>query len=151
MPSPKLSNGIPICPWRRFNDREVVKNADQLLDFGPAAGRYGGQIVAQGTPDQVARRRGSVTGPYLSGKKAIPVPINRRMESMRVQGSGFGIQGKKLAARRRRAPLAVCLPVWQKALVDKPPVAPNVLVDKATVASNTMAVGSKSSARGITI
>jgi excinuclease ABC subunit A len=63
------------------HDREVVRSADQLLDFGPGAGRNGGQIVAQGTPAQVAKRRGSVTGPYLSGKKAIPVPTNRRMSS----------------------------------------------------------------------
>jgi excinuclease ABC subunit A len=61
------------------HDREVIANADALLDFGPGAGRNGGQIVAQGPPDQVARRRGSVTGPYLSGKKAIPVPTNRRI------------------------------------------------------------------------
>jgi excinuclease ABC subunit A len=64
------------------HDREVLANADQLLDFGPGAGRGGGQIVAHGTPVQVARRRGSVTGPYLSGKKAIPVPTNRRMPSV---------------------------------------------------------------------
>jgi excinuclease ABC subunit A len=59
----------------------VVASADTLLDFGPGAGRHGGQIVARGTPEQVARRRGSVTGPYLSGKKAIAVPSNRRLAS----------------------------------------------------------------------
>jgi len=80
------------------HDREVVRSADQLLDFGPAAGRQGGQIVAQGTPEQVARRRGSVTGPYLSGKKAIPVPMNRR-----VQGSGSGVRRRDKVRRRRRA------------------------------------------------
>ena len=53
------------------HDREVIASADQLLDFGPGAGRLGGQIVARGTPEQVAKQRGSVTGPYLSGKKAI--------------------------------------------------------------------------------
>ncbi|HJT31468.1 MAG TPA: hypothetical protein VJ783_05410, partial [Pirellulales bacterium] len=63
------------------HDREVVESADQLLDFGPGAGEHGGQIVARGTPAQVARQKGSVTGPYLSGKKAIPVPTNRRMRS----------------------------------------------------------------------
>ena len=63
------------------HDREVVAGADQLLDFGPVAGEGGGEIVARGTPQQVARRRGSVTGPYLSGKKAIAVPTNRRMAS----------------------------------------------------------------------
>ncbi|TWU29656.1 excinuclease ABC subunit UvrA [Bythopirellula polymerisocia] len=61
------------------HDRDVVESADQLLDFGPAAGRLGGEVVARGTPAEVAKRRGSVTGPYLSGKKAIPVPTNRRM------------------------------------------------------------------------
>ena len=63
------------------HDREVISNADQLLDFGPAAGRNGGEIVARGTPQQVAKTDGSVTGPYLSGSKAIAVPSNRRMRS----------------------------------------------------------------------
>ncbi|MDI9446660.1 MAG: excinuclease ABC subunit UvrA, partial [Planctomycetota bacterium] len=61
------------------HDREVVASADKLLDFGPAAGRFGGEIVAQGPPAAVARSGASVTGPYLSGKKAIAVPSNRRM------------------------------------------------------------------------
>lgn len=60
------------------HDREVIDGADGLLDFGPAAGRLGGEIVARGAPDEVARRRKSVTGPYLAGKKAIPVPTQRR-------------------------------------------------------------------------
>ena len=60
------------------HDRDVVRHADQLLDFGPGAGRHGGQIVARGSPDQLVAQRCSVTGPYLSGKKAIPVPTNRR-------------------------------------------------------------------------
>ena len=79
------------------HDREVIASADQLLDFGPGAGRHGGQIVAQGTPDQVGQRRGSVTGPYLSGKKAIPVPTNRRM------ASGQGRRGSGEQARRSEA------------------------------------------------
>ena len=61
------------------HDREVIASADRLLDFGPAAGRQGGRIVAQGTPEQLATRRGSVTGPYLAGKKAIGIPAERRM------------------------------------------------------------------------
>ncbi len=63
------------------HDHEVIDSADGLLDFGPAAGRLGGEIVASGTPAEVAKKRKSVTGPYLSGKKAIPVPTNRRIES----------------------------------------------------------------------
>ncbi len=60
------------------HDRDVVASADGLLDFGPAAGRHGGEIVARGTPEELSRRRKSVTGPYLSGKKAIGVPKKRR-------------------------------------------------------------------------
>lgn len=68
------------------HDREVVESADALLDFGPAAGRLGGEIVARGTPAEVAKRRGSVTGPYLSGKKSIPIPSNRRIEKQKQDG-----------------------------------------------------------------
>ncbi len=50
-----------------------------LIDFGPKAGRFGGEVVASGTPETVKKKRNSVTGPYLSGKKAIPVPKNRRI------------------------------------------------------------------------
>ena len=60
------------------HDREVIRSADSILDFGPRAGEQGGQIVATGTPEKVAASRTSVTGPYLSGKKAIPIPSNRR-------------------------------------------------------------------------
>ncbi|HVT28067.1 MAG TPA: excinuclease ABC subunit UvrA, partial [Lacipirellulaceae bacterium] len=62
------------------HDREVIANSDGLVDFGPGAGRLGGRIVASGEPETITKSRGSVTGPYLSGKKAIPVPINRRVE-----------------------------------------------------------------------
>jgi excinuclease ABC subunit A len=65
------------------HDREVIANSDGLFDFGPGAGRLGGQIVAFGAPQQIAKQRGSVTGPYLSGKKAIAVPKNRRAEGGR--------------------------------------------------------------------
>jgi excinuclease ABC subunit A len=61
------------------HDREVIASADYLLDFGPRAGRHGGQIVARGRPEEIMRKRSSVTGPYLSGKKAIPIPKNRRV------------------------------------------------------------------------
>ncbi len=79
------------------HDREVVTSADMLLDFGPGAGRLGGQIVASGSPDQVARRRKSVTGPYLSGKKAIAVP-----EARRIQGTGNRGQGKRTGDTKRQ-------------------------------------------------
>lgn len=67
------------------HDREVVQGADLLLDFGPRAGRAGGEIVARGTPEQIASYTRSVTGPYLSGKKAIAIPTNRRMVSIKTE------------------------------------------------------------------
>jgi len=60
------------------HDRDVIAGADQLLDFGPRAGVHGGQVVARGTPEEVGKQKGSVTGPYLSGTKGIAVPTNRR-------------------------------------------------------------------------
>src|SRR5204862_2084289 len=60
------------------HDREIINAADYLLDFGPGAGDRGGEITARGAPKQVLRSKASLTGQYLSGKKAIPVPTNRR-------------------------------------------------------------------------
>ena len=60
------------------HDREVIENSDAVCDFGPKAGSGGGQIVAEGSPKMLAKQKGSVTGPYLSGKKSIPIPSNRR-------------------------------------------------------------------------
>lgn len=63
------------------HDREVIEAADRLFDFGPGSGRFGGNIVAEGTPKQIARQtQASLTGAYLSGAKGIPVPIRRRMQ-----------------------------------------------------------------------
>jgi excinuclease ABC subunit A len=61
------------------HDREVIAAADHLLDFGPGAGDRGGEITAAGTAKQVAKSAESLTGKYLSGKLAIPVPTNRRV------------------------------------------------------------------------
>jgi excinuclease ABC subunit A len=66
------------------HDREVISSADYLLDFGPGAGDQGGEITAQGTPKQVMRSKASLTGEYLSNKKAIPIPTHRRTESLDV-------------------------------------------------------------------
>jgi len=92
------------------HDREVVESADQLLDFGPAAGDGGGQIVARGTPAQVAKQKGSVTGPYLSGKKAIAVPTNRRMASVRGSAATNGEAPKKPARKKKSVASQVAAP-----------------------------------------
>jgi excinuclease ABC subunit A len=61
------------------HDREVIENSDSICDFGPKAGAGGGTIVAHGTAAEIAKKRASVTGPYISGKKSIPIPSNRRI------------------------------------------------------------------------
>ncbi|MAT72128.1 MAG: excinuclease ABC subunit A [Planctomycetaceae bacterium] len=77
------------------HDREVIDGADGLLDFGPAAGRLGGEIVAEGAPDKIAKKRKSVTGPYLSGKKAIGVPKVRRMSDVKCENDDVKKTKKK--------------------------------------------------------
>jgi len=59
------------------HDEETIRSADHVIDIGPGAGRHGGEIVAQGTPDQIARNRASLTGDYLAGRASIPVPEER--------------------------------------------------------------------------
>jgi excinuclease ABC subunit A len=60
------------------HDREVIEAADHLVDFGPGSGDGGGQVTAAGTPAKVKRAKDSLTGRYLAGKAAIPVPTHRR-------------------------------------------------------------------------
>ena len=60
------------------HDEDTMRAADYLIDVGPGAGAQGGEIVAAGTPDEVAANENSITGQYLSGKKVIPVPKTRR-------------------------------------------------------------------------
>jgi len=59
------------------HDEEAIESADFVLDIGPGAGVHGGQIVAQGTPQQVARNADSVTGRFLSGTERIEIPPKR--------------------------------------------------------------------------
>ncbi len=60
------------------HDREVISSSDYVCDFGPGAGRHGGQLVAEGTAKFLSKSKSSVTGPFLSGKKSIAIPKNRR-------------------------------------------------------------------------
>ncbi len=60
------------------HDHEAMEEADWLIDFGPGAGRHGGEVVAAGTPDEVRRSKASLTGRYLAGDLRIEVPRARR-------------------------------------------------------------------------
>ncbi len=65
------------------HDEDAMRAADFLIDIGPGAGVHGGRVVAQGTPKQVIKNSKSLTGQYLSGEKAIPIPKKRLQNSCR--------------------------------------------------------------------
>ena len=60
------------------HDEDAIRSADYVVDLGPGAGVHGGQVVAQGTPAQIAANPDSLTGRYLAGTETIPVPAQRR-------------------------------------------------------------------------
>ncbi len=60
------------------HDEETIRSADHVIDMGPGAGIHGGEIVAQGTPEEIQKNPASVTGQYLSGRLTIAVPAARR-------------------------------------------------------------------------
>ena len=62
------------------HDEDTMRAADYLIDIGPGAGEFGGEIIAAGTPKEVEKNNKSLTGQYLAGKKYIPVPSERRRE-----------------------------------------------------------------------
>jgi excinuclease ABC subunit A len=60
------------------HDEDAIRSADYLVDMGPGAGAHGGNVVAQGTPEEVMRNSASLTGQYLSGFRQVPIPKVRR-------------------------------------------------------------------------
>ncbi|HEY2787910.1 MAG TPA: excinuclease ABC subunit UvrA, partial [Gaiellales bacterium] len=85
------------------HDEETIRAADHVVDMGPGAGEHGGRVVAVGTAEQVMASERSITGAYLSGRRAIPVP-DRRVHD----GGWFGVQG---AAEHNLKDIDVDLPV----------------------------------------
>lgn len=70
------------------HDEETMMASDWIVDVGPGAGVHGGQIMAQGTPEDIMKSENSITGAYLSGRKIIPLPEKRR------EGNGSYIEIK---------------------------------------------------------
>jgi len=68
------------------HDREIIEAADHLVDFGPGAGSFGGEVTAAGSPGKLRKSRKSLTGRYLANNEAIEVPTNRRPVSDRGVG-----------------------------------------------------------------
>ncbi|CAM3689361.1 excinuclease ABC subunit UvrA [Cohnella lubricantis] len=73
------------------HDEDTMRAADYLIDIGPGAGIHGGRVISQGTPEQVMADGESLTGAYLSGRKFIPVPLERRKPN----GNWLEIKGAK--------------------------------------------------------
>lgn len=63
------------------HDKDVMRAADYIFDFGPGAGKHGGVLVAQGTPTEIEKDENSLTGKYLSGKRDIRFPISKNVDS----------------------------------------------------------------------
>ena len=74
------------------HDEETIRSADYVVDIGPGAGEHGGEVVAVGSPEEIANNEQSITGAYLSGRKRIEIPGVRRPGS-----------GKKLVVHGARA------------------------------------------------
>ncbi len=93
------------------HDEAMMRSADTLIDIGPAAGRGGGRIVAQGTPDEVIADPSSITGRYLAGELAIPVPVQRRRTTKTNSIILEGATTNNLQEVEARIPLGVLVAV----------------------------------------
>src|SRR5690606_30764444 len=71
------------------HEQEIMEAADYLVDIGPMAGIHGGEVVFQGTYEEILEDSGSLTGQYLSRKETIPVPATRRKwrDSLLINGA----------------------------------------------------------------
>ena len=78
------------------HDEEAIDAADHVIDMGPGAGEHGGEIVAQGTPADIRRHPHSLTGQYLSGRRAIPIPTRRHRPDAKRQLRIAGARGNNL-------------------------------------------------------
>src|SRR5438552_7414045 len=72
------------------HDEETIRTADWVIDIGPGAGEHGGEVIAEGTVEDIIRQPRSITGAYLSGRRRIPLPSRRRKpraEALVVRGA----------------------------------------------------------------
>jgi excinuclease ABC subunit A len=78
------------------HDEDAIRLADHIVDIGPAAGVHGGEVVAQGSYEQVLKAPRSLTGQYLSGKRRIEVPKKRHKPNPKMQLKLLGASGNNL-------------------------------------------------------
>jgi excinuclease ABC subunit A len=89
------------------HDEDTIRASDFLVDIGPYAGVHGGEIVAQGTPDEVAKNKNSITGRYLIGTEKIDVPKKRRSVDKDRQLMVYGARENNLKTIDVSVPLGV--------------------------------------------
>ncbi|WP_105400988.1 excinuclease ABC subunit UvrA [Neorhizobium sp. T7_12] len=89
------------------HDEDAIMSADYVVDIGPAAGIHGGQVVAEGTPNEVMANPKSLTGKYLSGELGVPVPAERRKPKKGKEIKVFGARGNNLKNVTAAIPLGV--------------------------------------------
>ncbi|AQQ09544.1 Excinuclease ABC subunit A [Sedimentisphaera cyanobacteriorum] len=89
------------------HDEDVIDNADHIIDIGPAAGTYGGKLIAQGTLDDIKNAEQSITGQYLSGQLSIRLPEKRRKKKKTKQVEVRGASENNLKNINVKFPLGV--------------------------------------------
>jgi len=89
------------------HDEEAIYTADHVIDIGPGAGVHGGEVVAQGTVDQIIKNRNSLTGRYLSGKERIEIPDQRAKSDPKKQLVLAGASGNNLKNVTLEIPLGL--------------------------------------------
>ncbi len=92
------------------HDEDAILTADYVVDIGPGAGVHGGQMIAEGTPDEIMASPASLTGKYLSGDLQIPMPKARRKVDKRRQLRVIGATGNNLQERHGGNPARAASP-----------------------------------------
>ncbi len=87
------------------HDEDAIRAADHLIDIGPGAGVHGGEIIAQGTPDEVFKCKDSLTADYMTGKREIAVPSERRKGKKKQFIEVIGARGNNLQNISAKIPL----------------------------------------------
>jgi len=89
------------------HDEDAILTADHVVDIGPGAGVHGGEIVAQGTPEDIRKSKSSITGKYLSGELNVPVPDNRRQPNWQKSIKVVGARANNLKDVTAEIPLGL--------------------------------------------
>lgn len=89
------------------HDEEAICNADHVIDIGPGAGVHGGEIVAEGTVEQIKKSKRSLTGKYLSGKESIAIPKQRTQKDKQLYLELLGANGNNLQNVDLRIPIGL--------------------------------------------